>query len=112
MNLPIDSSVALTDELVAGAASPQLLVPEGHAIATPAPLIGLISDEQVAELRARCAAGSAGTRSIRAGALQQPEGVSSGALRAIGRCSAGWQGTAASDVPAVRRAQVWRQPGS
>ncbi|PNW86475.1 hypothetical protein CHLRE_02g087950v5 [Chlamydomonas reinhardtii] len=53
LNLPYESSVALSDELVAGCRQPQSLVPAGHAIGTPGPLISTISDETVAELRAR-----------------------------------------------------------
>lgn len=53
LNLPYESTVALTDELMAGAYKPHTLVAAGHAIGTPAPLIGVISDDTVGELRAR-----------------------------------------------------------
>jgi methionyl-tRNA synthetase len=47
------SAANLTDELVAAAAKPQTLVPGGHQIGKPAPLITEIKDEVIEGLRAR-----------------------------------------------------------
>jgi methionyl-tRNA synthetase len=47
------SAANLTDELAAAAAKPQTLVPGGHQIGKPAPLITEIKDEVVEGLRAR-----------------------------------------------------------
>ncbi|GLI66830.1 hypothetical protein VaNZ11_010807, partial [Volvox africanus] len=51
--LPLESSIAITDELVAGSYRPQTLILAGHRIGTPGPLISQIADEQVEVLRAR-----------------------------------------------------------
>ncbi|GIL79322.1 hypothetical protein Vretifemale_8708, partial [Volvox reticuliferus] len=53
MALPLESSIAITDELVAGSYRLQTLVPAGHRIGTPGPLISQIPEEQVEALRAR-----------------------------------------------------------
>jgi methionyl-tRNA synthetase len=47
------SAANLTDELVAAAAKPQTLVPGGHQIGKPAPLITEIRDDVIDGLRAR-----------------------------------------------------------
>jgi methionyl-tRNA synthetase len=47
------SAANLTDELVAAAAKPQTLVPGGHQIGKPAPLITEIKDDVIEGLRAR-----------------------------------------------------------
>jgi methionyl-tRNA synthetase len=47
------SAANLTDELAAAVAKPQTLVPGGHQIGKPAPLISEIKDEVVEGLRAR-----------------------------------------------------------
>ena len=52
LNLP-PSAADLTDELVAGAAYPETLVPAGHTIGTPSPLITEIKDDVIEQLRER-----------------------------------------------------------
>ena len=52
MQLPPEAA-NLTDQLIEGAAAPHTLVPAGHAISEPAPLIAEISAALEAELRDR-----------------------------------------------------------
>lgn len=47
------SAAMLTDDLATAAANLQTLVPAGHTIGTPAPLITEIKDDVIEELRAR-----------------------------------------------------------
>lgn len=52
MALPEDA-LLLTDEVIEASSSPHSLVPPGHVIGTPAPLVTMISDETIEGLRAR-----------------------------------------------------------
>ncbi|EFJ45231.1 hypothetical protein VOLCADRAFT_82392 [Volvox carteri f. nagariensis] len=127
MALPLESSIALTDELVAGSYRPQTLVPAGHPIGTPGPLISQITEEQVEALRARFGGNQAADEAAAAAAASTSKPAAAGkgkaaAAAALGgdkKAGGGGGGGAADDGPIdVSRLDVrvgrilkaWRHP--
>ncbi|KAG2489494.1 hypothetical protein HYH03_011947 [Edaphochlamys debaryana] len=97
LNLPYDASVALTDDLIAGAARPHTLVAPGHVIGTPGPLIGIIPDEKVDELRARFGGNQAADEAAAAasGPGGKPGAAAAGAKGGAAKAAAAKGGAAA-----------------
>jgi methionyl-tRNA synthetase len=80
LNLP-PSAAQLTDELVSLSATPHLLVAPGHQIGKPEPLITIIKDEVIAELKDRFS-GNQADRSAAAAAAAAGSSSSSGTAAA------------------------------
>lgn len=96
LRLPLEYA-RLSDELIAGTLNPATLVPAGHEIGTPTPLISEIKDEVVEALRERFA-GSQADRAAAAAAS------SSSAQAAAGGKAASSKGAAAAAAPADGKA--------
>ncbi|KAF6255958.1 tRNA synthetases class I (M)-domain-containing protein [Scenedesmus sp. NREL 46B-D3] len=89
------SAAALTDELAAAAAKPQALIPGGHQIGKPAPLITEIKDEVVEGLRARFGGNQTEDAAAAAAAAGQKSGPGkkgAAAAAAAGKGSSGSKG--------------------
>jgi len=95
MNLPAGAA-DLSDELVAGAASPQLLVPAGHVIGQPAPLITEIKDEIIDSLRARYGGNQAEDAANAAASSATAGGPAAGGKKAAAAAAAQGAGKAAA----------------
>ncbi|GBF87385.1 methionine-tRNA ligase-like protein [Raphidocelis subcapitata] len=95
--LPAEAAL-LTDELLAGAASPHTLVPGGHKLGTPAPLVAEIPDEVIEALRVKYAgkqeAAASGTAAGGGGAAAAAGGAAAGGGKAA--AAAGGKGAAAA----------------
>ncbi|GFR44727.1 hypothetical protein Agub_g6053, partial [Astrephomene gubernaculifera] len=91
MALPYESSVALTEELLAGSYLPYSLVPAGHVLGTPGPLISQITEEQIEALRAKFGGNQAADEAAAAAAAAKP------AAAAKGKGGAAAAGAAAGD---------------
>jgi methionyl-tRNA synthetase len=87
LNLP-PSAADLTDDLVAGAAHPDTLVPAGHTIGTPSPLITEIKDEVIEQLRERFGGSQADRAAAAAAAATAGGSSSSSASSAPGKKAA------------------------
>ncbi|GLC48701.1 hypothetical protein PLESTB_000127300 [Pleodorina starrii] len=97
MALPLESSVALSDELVAAAFRPHSgLVPAGHCIGTPGPLISQISEETVEALRARFGGNQAADAAAAAAAAAAPAGKPAGKGKPAAAAAAGGDKKAAA----------------
>lgn len=86
------AAAMLTDELAAAAAKPQTLIPAGHAIGTPAPLISEIKDDVIEGLRAKFG----GSQAADAEAAAAASSSGAGGKKAGKGAAAGGKGAAAA----------------
>lgn len=86
------SAAMLTDELAAAATNLQTLVPAGHAIGKPAPLISEIKDEVIEALRGRFGGNQAADAEAAAAAAAGPKKAVKAAA-AGGKAAAGSKGS-------------------
>lgn len=95
LNLPA-AAANLTDDLAAAAAAPQNLLPAGHEIGKPAPLISEIKDDVIDGLRARFGGSQADDAAAAAAAADSSGKSAAGAAGKKGAAAAGGKATAAA----------------
>lgn len=100
--LPLEQA-QLSDTLVAGCAAPHMLLPPGHAIGSPAPLISEIKEEVISALRARFGGSQAEDAAAAAGGGGAAKGGKKGAAAAAGAAGAGVGAKAAAGAGAGKK---------